>query len=146
MYLKKQVWIKIKSTQSEGSRYDETEVCTKGLFYKKNNIYYIIYKETDDTGFDGCTSIIKIKSDKIYILRQGNAKSNMIIEKNQRNVGYYSTPIGGLVIGVNAKDLEINLNGDGGRVYFSYSLDINAQFISDNTVAIEVSTLDSVEI
>ncbi len=138
--------MKIKGTQSADGEFDETELYTQGFFYKKNDTYYITYKETESTGFEGCTSIIKVKPDKVSLVRQGNARTNMLVEQMQRNVGYYSTPMGELIVGITGKNIDINIGEDGGKIFFAYSLDINSQFISENTVTVEVITSDNIQI
>lgn len=138
--------MKIKGTQSADGEFDETELYTQGFFYKKNDTYYITYKETESTGFDGCTSIIKVKPDKVSLVRQGNARTNMLIEQMQRNIGYYSTPMGELIVGITGKNIDISVGEDGGKIFFAYSLDINSQFISENTVTVEVITSDNIQI
>ena len=126
--------MKIKGTQSADGEFDETELYTQGFFYKKNDTYYITYKETESTGFDGCTSIIKVKPDKVSLVRQGNARTNMLIEQMQRNIGYYSTPMGELIVGITGKNIDISVGEDGGKIFFAYSLDINSQFVSENQI------------
>lgn len=138
--------MKIKGVQKADKESDETQLYTKGLFYKKNDVYYLTYKETESTGYEGCTSIIKVKPDKVSLIRQGNAKTNMIVEKRQRNIGHYSTPMGQLVVGITGKNIDMNLSQEGGKVKFSYLLDINAQFISENSVTIEVFTSSGIEV
>lgn len=138
--MKKQVWLKIEGTQSCDGQTDKTEVITQGMYYKRNDMYYITYKETEATGFEGCTSIIKVKPDKITFIRQGNSNTNMVIENRQRNIGCYSTQLGDLMVGTTAKEINIALDDDGGSVSFEYALDINYQYISDNSINIQVLT------
>lgn len=144
--MKKEVWLKIKGTQKVDTEFDETEIYTQGLYYLKNDTFYITYKETETTGFEGCTSVIKVKPNKVSLVRQGNARTNMVIEERQRNVGYYSTPMGELIVGITGKNIENNLDENGGKVFFAYSLDVNSQFISENTITVEVLTSNNIEI
>ena len=71
-------------------------------------------------------------------MRNGASKTNLLLEKDERNVGYYGTSEGELMIGVSAHELRTSLGENGGEVYFSYSLDVNASHISDNEVYVTV--------
>jgi uncharacterized beta-barrel protein YwiB (DUF1934 family) len=137
---KKSVLINIRGIQTadDGQR-DTTELFTQGFFYHKNNSYYLSYEESEATGFEGSRTTLKIEgNDRISLIRHGNTRSNLIIERGGRNVGYYSTMQGELMIGVSAAEIDIHLNENGGNLYFKYSLDINTTHVSDNEVYVDV--------
>lgn len=137
--MKQDVWITIRGIQRIDGDRDTTELYTQGSFYRKNGNYYITYEESETTGFAGCRTVLKIEGDqKISLIRHGASRSNLIVEKDARNIGYYGTEEGDLMIGVSTKDIRSALNDEGGELFFSYSLDINASHISDNEVYIDV--------
>ena len=39
------------------------ELMTRGQFVQKGGSYYITYKETEATGYEGCTTTLKIAAD-----------------------------------------------------------------------------------
>ena len=39
------------------------ELMTRGQFVQKGGSYYITYKETETTGYEGCTTTLKIAAD-----------------------------------------------------------------------------------
>jgi uncharacterized beta-barrel protein YwiB (DUF1934 family) len=137
--LKKDVWIKIKGIQTVDGEQDTTELYTQGRYYEKNGCYYITYEETETTGFDGCRTILKVEGDRrVSLMRSGPSRTNLLLEKDERNVGYYGTSEGELMIGVSAHELHNSLGEHGGEVYFRYSLDVNASHISDNEVYVTI--------
>ena len=137
--MKQDVWIKIKGIQKADGEKDSTELFTQGSFYRKNGNYYITYEESETTGYAGCRTVLKIEGERrVSLIRNGAARSNLLLEKGNRNVGYYDTPEGELLIGVSAHEISSHLTDDGGELFFSYSLDVNASHISDNEVYISV--------
>lgn len=138
---KKDVWIEIKGIQRVDGESDETQLFTQGRFYQKDNCYYIIYEESEATGFAGCRTMLKVDGHRVSLTRSGAAKTNLLIEREKRNVGFYGTSEGDLVIGVDAGQVEVQLGDHGGNLHFSYSLDINSVHVSDNEVFVDVKPL-----
>lgn len=58
--MKKDVLITIKGTQKIGNEKDVIEMVTTGRFYRKNQMYYISYEETEATGYEGCRTTLKV--------------------------------------------------------------------------------------
>ena len=51
----------------------------------------------------------------------------------------YGTPYGEFTMGINAYEVESELNDEGGRLRFRYSIDVNSDFISENEMLITIS-------
>lgn len=137
--MKKDVLINIKGVQNADGESDVSELFTQGNFYKKNGSYYITYKESETTGFEGTVTTLKVENqNKVSLIRFGNPRTNLIIENGVRNVGLYETEHGELYIGVNASTVKVDLDDHGGNLEFKYSLDINTSHISDNEVYINI--------
>ena len=126
--------ITIKGTMEQDGHSDSVELMTHGSFLQRDGSFYIIYKETEATGYDGCTTTVKISEDarRVAMLRYGKAQSQLVIEK-----GY-----GAVSLGVAADEIEHELSSNGGHVKFSYTLDSGSEdFISRNLVDINVTPL-----
>lgn len=144
--MKKDAWIHIKGTQTVDGEDDITELYTQGNYYKKNGCYYITYDETETTGFSGGKTILKVVGEeKVSLVRHGASKSSLLVERDHRNIGYYGTSEGDLVIGVMAKRICSELTDQGGRLTFEYSLDVNSSHLSDNKVTITINPQDEKE-
>ena len=87
---------------------DHIELMTRGSFTKKNGSYYISYKETQTIGFEGCTTTIKIAEDgsRVALLRFGRANSQLLIERDRRNLCHYETEVGSLTLGVTGDGID----------------------------------------
>lgn len=136
--------ITIKGTMEQDGKSDTVELMTRGALVHKDNAYYIIYKETEATGYDGCTTTVKVAEDarKVSMLRFGKVPSQLIIEKGTRHLCHYETGYGAISLGVAADVIEQDLGERGGTLKFSYTLDSGAEnFISRNLVDITVDPL-----
>ena len=70
----------------------QTELFTQGVFYKRGQNYYVTYEESETTGFEGCRMTLKVEGpDKVSMIRHGTSRSNLTIERGNRNIGFYNT-------------------------------------------------------
>ena len=92
-------------------------------------------------GIEGCTTTIKIAEDgsRVALLRFGRANSQLLIERERRNLCHYETEVGSLTLGVTGDGIDCNLTEKGGSAVFSYLLDAdNARLVSRNTLEMTV--------
>ena len=137
--MKENYLIKINGLQMQDDEKNDVTLSTRGNFVEKNGKYYIIYKESETTGYLGCTTTVKVEGEnKVSMTRQGPMPSQLIIEKNNRNVCHYETGYGSLALGISANYIKNNLNSEGGKVEFAYEMDLNSSSISTNTIKIDV--------
>jgi len=73
--MKKKAIISVSSKQTDEE--EPIEVVTPGSFYKKNDSYYAVYKETELSGMEGTTTTLKIKKDKFSLIRMGSTSTKM---------------------------------------------------------------------
>ena len=98
-------------------------------------------KETQTIGFEGCTTTIKIAEDgsRVALLRFGRTNSQLLIERERRNLCHYETEVGSLTLGVTGDGIDCNLTEKGGSAVFSYLLDADdARLVSRNTLEMTV--------
>lgn len=134
----------VKEPVEQEEKEEFVELMTRGQFVQKGGSYYITYKETETTGYEGCTTTVKVAEDarKVSMLRFGKQSSQLIIEKGTRHLCHYETGYGSVSLGVAADVIEQRLNENGGSLKFSYTLDSGAEsFISRNLVDITVDKL-----
>ena len=119
---------------------DHIELMTRGSFTKKNGSYYISYKETQTIGCEGCTTTIKIAEDgsRVALLRFGKVNTQLVIQRDYRNICYYETEVGPITLGVTGDGIACDLSEPaGGTAKFSYLLDAD-----DPTALINRTTLE----
>ena len=134
--------ITIKGTMEQRGDTDTVELMTRGSLVHKDGAYYIVYKETETTGYEGCTTTVKVAEDarKVSMLRFGKQSSQLIIEKGTRHLCHNETGYGSIPLGVAADEIVQELGPEGGHARFSYVLDSgNEELISHNLVQVTVT-------
>lgn len=121
------------------------EVITAGDYYKKNGKHYILYDEVTE-GYEGNTrNIIKLTEDSLDITKKGVSNVHMIFEKNKKNVSYYNTPFGSLLIGIDAKSVDIAETDDSIDVKVKYNLEVNYEHLADCSIVMNIKSKESGE-
>lgn len=137
--------ITVKGTMEQNGDTDSVELMTKGNFVQRGSSYYIVYAETAATGYEGCTTAVRVSLDArlVTMTRYGKTPSQLVIEKGIRHLCHYETGYGSVTLGVAADEIEHRLHSEGGTLRFSYTLDSGAEtLISRNLVEIQVEKLN----
>lgn len=136
---KKNATISLISNQTDGINSDQSEIITQGFFEKKDDHFIISYAESEATGFDGAMTELSIfGNNKVVLNRTGEFMSNLIIEMGRKHHCSYGTPYGDLMVGIDSKEINSQLNENGGKLNFKYVLDVNSSYIGDFDVTINV--------
>ncbi len=131
--------IKIEGTQKTPEDENSVTLMTKGSYQKKNGNYFITYKETAATGYEGSTTTVKVDTVGIVtMIRFGKANSQLSIESGKRHICHYETGFGAISLGISGNNIINTLDDEGGRLLFCYEVDVNSNNISTNTVDITV--------
>ena len=124
---------------------DHIELMTRGSLVLKGGSYYVTYRETETTGYEGCTTTLKIAADgsRVAMLRfgkGGGAGTQLLIEKGRRNLCHYETGFGSMTLGVTADEIDCQLTEKGGTARFAYLLDADsAELVSRNRLEVTVT-------
>lgn len=125
--MKENAMISLKTLQTgpESDDVNEIELKTVGRFAEKDGKFYIIYEESELTGFEDSTTTIKVSGDSVSMTRKGKYNSRMLFKKGEKCLCNYATPYGVIPVGVNPTLLESKLDTNGGKVKIEYILDID---------------------
>ncbi len=133
------IYLKTIQNIEENEESDEIELQTKGVFAKKNGKYYVIYEESELTGFEDTTTTIKVSDEEVVMTRRGKFNSRMLFRLGEKCLCSYPTPYGVIPIGVNPVSIENNLNEDGGNIAIEYILDIDNRDYFTNRLNLSVT-------
>lgn len=137
--MKENFLINIIGEMDQQGEKDTVNLLTRGSFQKRNGRFYITYKESEATGYEGNTTTVRVEDEnKVSMLRYGPSPSQLIIERGKRHVCHYDSGYGSLSLGVAADEIQNHLTEEGGDVTFSYTLDTGSSQISYNKVKITV--------
>lgn len=132
----KRAIISVSSKQSIDD--DGIELVTPGEFFKKDDFYYAIYNETEISGMDGTRTTLKIKNDKVVIIRDGTTSANMEFEKGKQNISLYNTPYGILELKIKTRDLDVKMDEAGGNVKVNYDMEMQGQESIHTSIGINI--------
>lgn len=137
----KDVLLAIKGLQFDASD-EETnvETVTAAEYYKKNNSHYVIYEEACE-GFEGTTrNVIKFRENSLDLTKKGLVNVHMIFEENRKNMTNYSTPFGDILVGIDAKKIRMEEEGQLIRVNVDYALEINYEHLADCRISMNIQS------
>ena len=140
----KDVLVKISGLQfAEDQDNGPVEIITTGNYYKKNGKHYILYDEVQE-GFDGVTkSVIKVNDDFLDVTEKGVTNVHMMFEKNKKNMSYYNTPFGNLLVGINATDVKVNETEDNIDIKVDYKLEVNYEHLAECSISMNIMSKDT---
>lgn len=139
--IKSRIEQRLDEPAAEEEKEEFVELMTRGSLVLKGGSYYVTYRETETTGYEGCTTTVKVAKDesKVSMTRFGPAAGQLVVEKGIRHLCHYDTGYGAMTLGVAADEIHSRLTDEGGEVEFSYTLDADQNTIlSRNLVKISV--------
>ncbi len=124
--------LNIKSITADGEiseRYD----CN---IFKKNGETFIFYSESDDTLSADVGSTLKLRGDRVELVRSGSYGGNMVFCEGMEYSFLYNTPYGKIEMSVFSKKVRISDD----VVELVYDLK-NGSDISENTMQITIERI-----
>ena len=103
------------------------EVVTPGKFHLGESEFKAVYEESEISGMDGTTTTLVIKDDALILEREGSTTTRMEFKKGEEVVFLYNTPYGMMNINISTKELDIDMDDDGGVIYTKYILGLEGQ-------------------
>lgn len=136
----KDVLITIRGVHTLDHEDNDVEMIVRGDYYQKNGKHYILYEEILEGAEERVKNVIKISPSSMDIIKKGVTNSRMLFEKNKKNLSCYSTPVGNLVIGIEANHFYVEEQENSIKVNVDYSLDINYEHMSDCRICVDVQS------
>ena len=119
---------------------EPVDLITAGDYYKKNDKHYVIFDEVME-GFEGVTkNIIKIREDCVDITKKGFINVHMVFEKDKQNMTCYETPFGSLMVGINAKSIQLLEKENDISLDLEYSLEVNCEHLAEKKKKMEIQS------
>ena len=117
---------------------DSLEVIAPGEYYYRNEKHYLLYDEVTE-GYDEVTkNIIKVKPGYMELTKKGVTNVHMVFEEGKKNVTYYYTPFGSLLIGIDARKVDVEEMESQTTIDVHYALDINYEHVAECHIHVEV--------
>ncbi|WP_324825754.1 DUF1934 domain-containing protein [Sinanaerobacter sp. ZZT-01] len=120
------------------------EFITEGKFYRKGSSVYLLYKESEVSGMEGCTTSLKVKGDTVKMRRYGESvplDTVIEFEKGKRFEGYYDTPFGAVEMEVLTNEVENCLQGDLGKGTLKIDYHISLRGLTEGRSKLDIEII-----
>ena len=126
--MKKEAIISVKGTQSfTDTENDETELVTKGFIYKKGDVFFLTYPESELTGMPDTKTTIRIHGKEVSVTRTGKFPSNMLFKEGKQSLSIYNTPYGAFNITISTQAIHMQRELHDGNISVKYLIDLDHQ-------------------
>lgn len=119
------------------------EMITTGEYYNKNGKHYLLYEEVTEGENQTTKNRIKVTSDYMELTKNGVVSVHMVFEKNKKNITHYYTPYGSLMIGIDAKSVEVRETENEMDIEVNYALELNQEHAANCNIKINVKSKGS---
>ena len=128
---------------------ESVELITSGNYYKKNGKHYIIYDEVTEGFSETTRNIIKLNDDLLDITKRGVSNVHMMFEKNRKSGKLHvyrhgdTLPYGSLLIGIDAKSVDVQETEHDIDVKVNYELEVNYEHMADCCITMNIKSKDA---
>ncbi len=138
--MEKQVLITVNSVIDDPSgETDKMSFITEGILSREDNDFIVSYEESEITGLDGTTTILRVNKESVTLTRHGNVDSMMFFEVGKTHLSDYDTKYGSVMLGITAKNVDVNFSEKGGDIKVDYILEYNRAYGGRNSLYVNVS-------
>lgn len=138
----KEVQLTITGLQAApGEEEDAVELVTTGEYYFRNRKHFLIYDEPVEGYEKPNHNMVKFAPGYLELTKKGVTESHMIFEIGKKHITPYHTPFGSLLLGLDAKRVDIMESDDYICVNAAYALDVNEEFLADCDICIKIKAL-----
>ena len=147
--MKKDVLVSISGLHTDmmnpSDEQEPIEVIVPASYYYKNGKHYVMYEEPVEGSLqDVIKNRIKITGeDLLEISKTGATNAHMIFEKNKKNLTYYGTPYGQMLLGVDTTRMDIDMTEDHIHIAVDYQLDVNHEPLAECEIRMQITSKDS---
>ena len=134
----KEILVSVKGLQTQEDDNNTVEVISKGEYYLRNGKHYVMYEEVLEDNGEPTKTVIKFDDTCMEVTRKGPVNVHMVFEINKKNVTYYYTPMGSLLIGIEASDIQVEEREEYLSARVNYSLDMNYEHVAECEISLEV--------
>ena len=132
------VIISIKGKQVNENGPDEMELVTEGRMICNDKGVLVSYQETELTGLQGTTTMLRINGPVVTLLREGTVNSQMVFEEGRRHLSMYETPYGSMSVGINTRRVKNTISETGGDLEIDYAIEIDNLMVGRNYFSMNV--------
>lgn len=119
---------------------EKIEIVSPGEFTKTDNGYKILYEETELSGMEGTITKILIEDERVVLEREGTTETKMVFISGEPYICLYNTPYGMLEITISTKELDIDVDDEGGDLQINYDMGVAGQKPLNTSLSLKIET------
>ena len=101
----------------------KSELVSAGKYYEKHGARYFVYKESEITGMEGVTTVIKLQTDgTLILLRLGKIRQKQEYAVGKVKKSLYETPFGDIEVSMKTYEIKVDMVDGIGRIYLAYDV------------------------
>ena len=140
--MKKDIIISIRGVfTDQEEENDDLELSKSGRYYEKKEKKYIVYEESEVTGFkEGTQTMLKIDGNIVTMSRSGIEGGNtfMVFENGKTHMGHYETPYGSFTVSTFTDKMKVDIGETEGDIRIDYFVDIDNVPQSANSLSMSI--------
>lgn len=131
--------ISIRTKQEIDGDSETIELDTIGKYAIRNKKIYIIYNESEMTGYENTTTTIKVAEGSVSVSRSGMYPSKMNYNIGETGLCIVNTPYGQIGAAIKTEKIDFDFGADGGILNMDYTLDADNMNFIKNRMTIKVN-------
>lgn len=140
----KDIMLKITGRQYDGDKpLDKMEFVTEGKMFERGGATYLVYDESEFSGFPGCKTSLKLMGERVRMKRIGKDLADgtvMEFESGKRFTSTYETPYGEMDMEILTDRVLNNIDENGtGNIDIDYHVSLEGEVEGRNELSIEVT-------
>lgn len=140
--MEKQVLITVDSRMDDfGGGNNVMSLVTEGKLTVEGNEYVVSYEESQITGLDGTTTVIRAKDGSVTLIRHGTVSSIMLFEVGKTHLADYQTEYGSITLGVTAQKVDVDMDENGGHINVDYIVEYNRAYGGKNSISVKIQDI-----
>lgn len=114
------------------------ELVSVGKHCYKNGINYVLYEDSEISGMQGTSTLLKIAKNHVTLVRRGEVTQEQHFAEMACSSSVYTTPYGKMTLSVATNKLEIHYGSVSGAIAIDYALSVDGQWQSNNQLQIKI--------
>lgn len=133
------VWVTVIGIQKDAfGEENRIELTTTGTHHFKNGVHYILYEDSEISGMEGTTTLVKASGQRVSLIRKGMVAQEQHFELGKRSDSVYTTPYGNMQLTVLTHKLNVACGIASGNLEILYELSIDGKWQSENQLQIQI--------
>lgn len=140
--MEKQVLITVDSKMDDLSGENNAlSLVTEGKLLVENDEYVLSYEESQITGLNGTTTVIRASNDSVTLIRHGSVSSMMLFEVGKTHLTDYQTQYGSIMLGITAQKVDVSMDESGGQINVDYIVEYHRAYGGKNSISVKIQEI-----